>query len=242
MNVMRKHSFFIVAIFLLGLMFLPQQGLMSAPKRYDYAAEANTALKEMRDSLDDMRHEANNRESEMKVLEEKFSTFEASLDSLRQQILDNTQANKELLKGNSTSLESKINSLETTSKGLVGDIKQLKTHANDSSTALEQVESRFGKLEKMLEAQSKNLGNLEIALSSIMDAIQIKDTPVEKKSSKTSSKAVAASGATGKTYKVRSGDSLEKIAKENGTTIKMLKEVNQLSNDKIIVGQTLELP
>ncbi|MBI9072698.1 MAG: LysM peptidoglycan-binding domain-containing protein [Melioribacteraceae bacterium] len=40
-------------------------------------------------------------------------------------------------------------------------------------------------------------------------------------------------------YKVRSGDSLEKIAKKFGTTISNLKELNNLTSNKIIAGKTL---
>lgn len=227
----RVHTLFL-AVFLIASQI---QSAFAAPKRYDYAAEANTALKEMRDTIDDMRHEANNRDSEMRVLDEKFSTHQAALDSLRQQFQDGIQANKESVKDAIANLEAKISSLEIASKGLVADLKQLKTHANDSGSVLEQVEARFAKIEKMVEVQNKNLTNLETAMSSMMDAIQIKETPKER----VSSKAVAMKGIT---YKVKSGDSLEKIAKAHGTTIKILKELNNLSSDKIIVGQSLEIP
>lgn len=41
---------------------------------------------------------------------------------------------------------------------------------------------------------------------------------------------------------VKKGDSLDKIARANGTTIKALKEANQLKNDRLKVGQVLQLP
>lgn len=43
-------------------------------------------------------------------------------------------------------------------------------------------------------------------------------------------------------YKVKSGDSLSGIAYRHGTTVKALKEVNNLKSDTIYVGQTLVLP
>jgi LysM repeat protein len=49
------------------------------------------------------------------------------------------------------------------------------------------------------------------------------------------------SGSTGD-YVVKSGDSLSLIAQRNGTTVKALKETNNLKNDKIVVGQKLVLP
>ena len=45
-----------------------------------------------------------------------------------------------------------------------------------------------------------------------------------------------------KTYKVRSGDSLGKIAYESGITIRALKDMNKLSKDSIRVGQELLVP
>ena len=65
--------------------------------------------------------------------------------------------------------------------------------------------------------------------------------PVAKKAPvkvESSAPAVAGSGE----YVVRSGDSLSKIAVRNGTTVKALREVNQLKSDSIRIGQKLKLP
>lgn len=45
-----------------------------------------------------------------------------------------------------------------------------------------------------------------------------------------------------KTYVVKSGDSLMKIARENGTTVKSLRSANKLKTDQIKVGQKLVIP
>lgn len=44
------------------------------------------------------------------------------------------------------------------------------------------------------------------------------------------------------TYIVKEGDSLYRISKENGISIKELKSTNQLTSDNIYIGQTLEIP
>ncbi|MGN0220350.1 MAG: LysM peptidoglycan-binding domain-containing protein [Muribaculaceae bacterium] len=44
------------------------------------------------------------------------------------------------------------------------------------------------------------------------------------------------------THKVRSGESLSKIAKRYGVTVKAIKAANNLRNDKINVGQRLKIP
>jgi LysM repeat protein len=44
------------------------------------------------------------------------------------------------------------------------------------------------------------------------------------------------------TYVVKSGDSLTKVAKDHGVTVKALRAANDLKTDKIKVGQKLKLP
>jgi LysM repeat protein len=50
------------------------------------------------------------------------------------------------------------------------------------------------------------------------------------------------SGMGGETYTVKSGDSLTKIAKVHGTTVKAIEAENGLSTTKIKVGQKLKIP
>ena len=46
-----------------------------------------------------------------------------------------------------------------------------------------------------------------------------------------------------KTYKVRTGDTLGGIAREFGTTVKVLQELNGIDNPRLLhVGQVLQLP
>lgn len=44
------------------------------------------------------------------------------------------------------------------------------------------------------------------------------------------------------TYIVKEGDSLYRISKENGISLTELKNINQLTSDKIYIDQTLEVP
>ena len=50
------------------------------------------------------------------------------------------------------------------------------------------------------------------------------------------------SGTTVSTYKVQPGDSLWIIAKRNGTSVKALREANNMDGSKIRLGQTLIIP
>lgn len=183
------------------------------------------------DGLSKLRHELSNHESEIRMMEEKLNNHEETLDNLRQSLLDNGQLHKDLLKDNSSNINSKIDALETKTKGLVADFAVLKTHANESSAILAQYKQRINELDKIAEAQKNQLNHLEAAVRSLMDLLQ--DSPAEKPLDKSDST---------KIYRVQSGDTLEKIARSQKTTIQALRERNNLTQDKIVIGQKLIIP
>jgi LysM repeat protein len=201
----------------------------SAPQKV-YGQETSIAIREMRASIDEMRHEMNNHESEIRTFEEKLSNQEVIIEALREQNVSMTKTNQELTKGNLANLEMKIGSLDTASKGLVSDLRQLKTHANDSSSTLSSFQQKIATIEKVLEIQTQNLENLQAAMRSLMTVLEVKNDIGTSDELKT------------KNYRVQAGDSLEKIAKANKTTIKAIKEFNDLNSDRIIVGQNIKIP
>lgn len=201
--------------------------LEAAPKRY-FDDQATVSMREMRDSLDDLRHEVNNHETEIKTYEDKLHNLETIIDSFRQQSTDTALAHKDALKDSAATLEMKLNSLETTTKGLVADVKQFKNHANETASAMAQYKQKLTDLEKILEIQNQNIDSLQTAIKSLSDVLQVKSNlPLS---------------SSDKLYKVAPGDSLEKIARKHQTSIQIIKDLNGLSNDKIIVGKTLKVP
>ena len=210
------------------------------PQRNPYAYQDGyaIAIKEIRDSIDDLHHEVNNHEAEIRTFDEKFANFESMMESIRDQFQDVTRSQKEQLKGSSASLESKITSLETTSKGLVTDLKQFKTHANDTSSLLAQYKEKIESIEKSVDQQNQNIENLQAAIQSLMEALQVK-SPSPPKAGTPSASQTSISGTS---YKVKAGDSLEKIAKNYQVSIQALKEANGLTTDRIVVGKNLIIP
>ena len=53
---------------------------------------------------------------------------------------------------------------------------------------------------------------------------------------------VSPDSGSGSVYVVKSGDILSRIANRQGTTVKALREANNLKDDKLVVGQKLTLP
>lgn len=196
--------------------------------------EQAAALKELRDTFVSVRHQVRNQEDELRIFDERLKNYESIIDGLRDHIQEATQASKEMMKGSSASMEAKLGALELTSKNLVNDLKQFKTFSTESATAFSQTKQKIADLERAVEMQNQNIEHLQSAIKALLDALQIKETVPAAKS--------ATVAGSAKTYKVKSGDSLEKIAKANGTTIKALRETNLLANDKIREGQTLKLP
>ncbi|MBA2728842.1 MAG: LysM peptidoglycan-binding domain-containing protein [Parachlamydiaceae bacterium] len=183
------------------------------------------AIRNLRENIDAMRHGQNNHENEIRVFAEKFDSIETIIDSLRSQLRESSRAHKDNLNASASDLDSKIADLELVTKGAASDLRQLKEHANESSNVLTQYQQRLRDLEKVSEQQAQQINNLQSALKAITEILgKDSDDP------------------SSKIYRVKSGDSLEKIANANQTSIKVLKELNNLTNDRIIINQKLKLP
>lgn len=193
--------------------------LNAAPRRYD--DDIWIRIKEIGDTTDDLRREIQNQESEMKTLYEKANTQEDRLDHVQKELRETHQSQKEQLKNHAGTLESKIASLESAQKGLIADVKQIKVHANETDELLKAYRDKISELERSVAAMQSALGHL-------MDMV------------KTTSGVIVEGGV--KFYQVKSGDSLEKIARANKTTIKAIKELNGLTKDQITIGQILKIP
>lgn len=168
----------------------------------------------------DLQHDVENHEIELRMFEERLNTQETILDTLRQQFLDSNLANQQMLKGNTVSLEKRVSNMDSNVTGMVKDLRDLQSHANDTAKALSQYKEKISGLEKQV-------GHMQHAVDSILLALQV-DDPKEKEGRQV--------------YEVKGGDTLEKIAKKHKTSVSRIKELNGLKNDRIFSGQKLTLP
>lgn len=234
---MNVRGFSISAVLL--LLFCGSGGAAPYPSSRSGAPsdDLGTVLRQLKTGLADLKYGVNNHETEIRMFEDKLRNQETSFDHLRQQLTDDFQSQRDLTRSTILTLENKIgtleektDALETLTKGLTADLRQLKQQANDSVTVLGQYKQKLTDLEGLLQTQNQHMHNLEVALNSMMDFIQTKEAPQ-----------LALSG-NAKTYKVQAGDTLEKIARAQKVSVQGLREANQLTNDRIIVGQTLKIP
>jgi LysM repeat protein/archaellum component FlaC len=209
-----------------------------------YESENSAAIKEIKNALDNMRHGINNHEIEMRAFEERLSTLDSMIETVRDQAGEVQRAHKEQMKGSSQDLETKIAALETNSKGIMGDLKQLKTHANDSAAVLAQMVQKFSELEKVIDRQNQDIDSLQTAMHSLVEAFGGGKTLGAGKESGSKDAGKKNPSPPENSYRVKPGDNLEKIARAHQTSIRALKELNHLpeEDDKIVVGKILLIP
>lgn len=202
------------------------------PPKMQYNQDNSAVIKEIKVAVDDIRHEVGNQQAEIRMHDEKFKNVDAIIEHLRDQVEDSAKFYKEQLKNNLAGVDAKLVSLDKVYQGVVQDIRQFQAHSKDTASILEQYKQKITEMEKVIDQQNQNIGHLQAALQSLMDALQGHDQghqPLKHVPS-------------GNSYKVKQGDSLEKIARSHQTTIQAIKEVNGLTTDRIVVGKTLIIP
>jgi len=107
---------------------------------------------------------------------------------------------------------------------------QVTTSLSAQERQVKQLQDKIAELEKKAQAQAKQINLLQDALKTFIDSFQTDPAPA-------STDTIAF-----KTYTVKNGDSLGKIAKAHKTSTQTLRGMNNLSGDKIIVGQKIKVP
>ena len=118
-------------------------------------------------------------------------------------------------------LDKKIANLEKLLEKAAVDLRNLSTHTNQALAKLTHLEQEVSLHEKRLD----EVVRLKETLTSISHAIGDSHP----------------SSTSNTVYKVKAGDSLEKIARANKISVPALKNLNHLKSDKIVVGQELRV-
>ncbi len=161
---------------------------------------------------------------------------DSAINDLRMEVADLRHA----LHG--TEVEVKL--LEERMEGAEGSIDNAK-ESTDLNRKISILEKNLDKLASELRALSHFSTQTTAALSSYrqqIGAIDSKLDEISKLRSTLTELSRSASFVETASYQVRSGDSLEKIARKYQITVDALKRENNLSSDKIVVGQQLAIP
>ncbi len=190
---------------------------------HDEKHQWELTLHEVQTNVDDLRHDTNCFNTEIQILGGRIKCFENALAGLKQQEIEKQQTRIDQIAQQLLSLERKWASFEKKQETSKEGIEGLSLHAKESTMALTQFKDRITELESEILSHSRRLETLS-KLKANIDAL---------------AKALKADG---KVYKVRSGDSLEKIAKTHKMDVATLREMNQLQQDLIVVDQELKVP
>jgi chromosome segregation ATPase len=173
--------------------------------------------------LDDLRHDINCFQTELQILDGRIKYYENTLSSLKQHDLEKQQAKIEQLTGQIQSLEKKWLTLEKNQTGEIAELETLSSHANETTAALAQFKNRINELEGEIHLQNRRFDEV----AKLKGHIEY-----------------LAKGFQGefKLYRVKPGDSLEKIARTHKTAVEKIKKLNSLDQDLIVAGQELKIP
>jgi LysM repeat protein len=175
---------------------------------------------ELRIELDDLKFALNTTQVELGLLNDRLKKQDNAFSSIKGQNQSQEAASLSLL----SSLEKKVLQLEKTLDKAANDLRTLSQSVGQTLTKIQSLETHVSQHDQRLEEVTKLKGTL----TSISKAIGQRPVPE------------AGAPAT-KNYHVKAGDSLEKIARANHITVDVLRKINNLSNDKILVGQELRL-
>lgn len=208
------RRFFGIFVCILGI----SSGLLAPPRM------GGTNTQKIQNAVNYLRHEQENMQVELRLLDGKVNTCESVAQQMRQELEDFRLHHKKAVTSSVTSCESKLDTLQKKQQALISDMRDLKTFANELSASVTQSRRKLKEFEELIEGQNRNIAHLEAAFQSFAKALELGDPSSEL------------------AYKVRPGDTLEKIARAHGVTIQAIKQSNSLSGDLIRVGQTLQIP
>jgi LysM repeat protein len=183
-------------------------------------------MEELRTELADVKHALSSAKVEMQILEEKVKNQDQSVTTLKSSSSQKGQLQSDLSQQLSL-LEKRLTQLEKMQEKVGIDLRTLSSNANQGNQVLNQYKEKISSLEQEIVFQSKRLdevSKLKSTLSSLSKAMQ------------------GSSEGSSKSYQIKSGDSLEKIARRHNTTVDNLKKLNGLNHDKIVVGQEIQVP
>jgi len=198
--------------------------LKSSPN--DEKHQLELTLHKLQTNFDDVRHDLNCFQTEMQILDGRIKYYENALSNLKQQDLEKQQSKIDLLSQQIAAFEKKIAVLEHTNDTGSQDLQQLTSHANETSAALSQFKNRIAELEQEIQSQNRRFEQIA-KLKGHFEGL---------------TKQLSSAASDKKIYKVRPGDTLEKIARFHQTTTERIKKANDLKDDLIVVGQELIIP
>lgn len=224
-----RSSIIYLFTFLLSTACFSGCSVSSSPKQEKHKMELT--LHKVRTDLEEVKHDLNTYEIEHHVLEGKLMDQEAVITALKQTAIEAQQSKLDQFAQEIANIEKKFSHISKQQEKIIVDIRQLSTHANDTTTALSQYKEKISQFER----------NMNIQNQQINEFMQIKNT-LKDFANSTLKLGQNSADSDSNAHVVKSGDTLSKIADSNHTTTQKLQEFNELIDDRIYIGQELNIP
>lgn len=177
----------------------------------------NPELDELRIELDDLKHALKTTQVELTLLDERLKKQNTALS-----MQDKETNGSALCSAQINALGKKVTGLEKMVEKAANDLRTLSAASTQTLAKIQTLEQGLSSHDKRLDEVVKLKGTL----TTISKAISQRPETVS----------------STKSYRVKAGDSLEKIARNNHVSVESIRKINHLSNDKIVIGQELRLP
>jgi LysM repeat protein len=172
-------------------------------------------------------HRLNACETEVEMLKNSISTQEQAREALEKEVSGLLKATRDSLADSREGSSQRQKTFDATLEKFTQDLKQLKSHSNELSATLNDLAKTVQGIKESERIQGQAIKELEQAMRALTLALGGKSTGKPSTDGKSTS------------YTVKSGDSLEKIARAHGLTLSEIKELNSLKSATIRPGQEL---
>ncbi|NGX63628.1 MAG: Chromosome partition protein Smc [Candidatus Anoxychlamydiales bacterium] len=219
-----KKTIIYLSICSLALCITSCSPMKSSPKEEKHQMELT--LHEVQTNLDDLRHDLNCFHTEVQIIDGKIKHQEDATQNLKQQHVEKLQHKLDTHTKQISTLDNKLSQFETKYSNSSSNISTLSNHANETTLALSQHKDKIKELENIIIRQNQRLDDIAKIKTTLQDIV----------------KTIKSDSSNFIVYRVKAKDSLEKIAKANNVTIDSIKQINNLENDLIVIGQKLKIP
>ncbi len=182
--------------------------------------QTDLSIREVRSAVEDLKYRLNRYEVELQIAEGKTEAWNASMNALRGEVARLNENESDFIENTLAQYEKKLQKLENTEQKIRSDLVKLKEHTHEILASLSQFKVKIDANETELAEQKNSVTYLRHSVEALMKTAESSLTAV---------------------YVVKAGDSLEKISKEHRISVERIKDLNRLTNDLIVVGQTLRL-
>lgn len=185
-------------------------------------------LHKTRADLEELKHDLHTQKMEVSIIEGKLVNQEDFVATLKKETFDLHQTKLDQFTGQIGNLEKKLASFEKTQDEILQAQTKLVQLSHELHKAIAQSKDRINEMERIIALQSKSANEMAKLKKNVEKVASLVEGGKQ--------------AITIEPYTVKSGETLEEIAKNFDTSSSALLKINKLDSEKIIPGQELLVP